>query len=63
MKYEWKPRVIKDKTITEDQNKYVHDIVEKYKQNKDNLSPITYSFNQRWGISKKKHDLCQPSSK
>jgi hypothetical protein len=51
MKYEWKPRVIKDKTITEDQNKYVHDIVEKYKQNKDNLSPITYSFNQRWGIS------------
>ena len=30
-KPKWKPRKIKDKTITDDQNQYVHDLVEKYK--------------------------------
>ena len=36
----WKPRKIRDKTITEDQNKYVHDLVEKFKdQGRTNFTP------------------------
>ena len=48
---DWKPRTITDKTITEDQNKYVHDLVELYKNNgRNNLAPTSWSFHESWPI-------------
>lgn len=52
LRTDWAPRRIVNKNISEDQNKYVHDLVEKYKnQGRDyNFDPQSKSFYQSWPV-------------
>lgn len=52
VKSNWKPRKITDKTITEDQNKFVRDLVEKYKvkEPRGNYVPQSWSFSESWPV-------------